>query len=116
VKESSPQLAGLSFSSLAELFDAAQPQTNGEKALVAGYWIQIVQGAEELTAHAIHSELKNLGHAVSNITLALDQLKKRKPALVHQIRKSGKAQQARKTYKITKEGVKAVEAMLRRET
>jgi hypothetical protein len=36
-----------------------------------------------------------------------------KPALVLQLKKAGKSRQARKTYKVTVAGVKAVEAMLR---
>ena len=66
VKAGNAQPTGLHSSSrLRELFDNTKPQTNGEKALVAGYWIQVVQGVEELTAHAINSELKHLGHGVS---------------------------------------------------
>jgi len=110
-------LTGLgSFSTLGELFAAANPGTNGEKALVVGYWLQINGGLTELTGQAINKELKHLGYGIANITNALDELKASKPALAIQLRKSGNSQQARKTYKVTEAGVKHVEALVRAET
>lgn len=40
-------VATMTFGSFAELHDAAQPKTNPEKALVAGYWLQICEKAED---------------------------------------------------------------------
>lgn len=101
-----------SYSSFAELFDAAHPQSNADRALVAGYWLQVCQGAESFSGLAVNTELKHLGEAVANITNALESLKTQKPALALQLKKSGKSQQARKSYKITVAGVKAVEAII----
>lgn len=101
-----------SYSTFAELFDAAHPQSNADRALVAGYWLQVCQGAESFGGLAVNTELKHLGEAVANVTNALESLKTQKPALALQLKKSGKSQQARKSYKITVAGVKAVEAML----
>jgi hypothetical protein len=56
--------------------------------------------------------LKNLGQGLANITNAIDGLRNQKPALVLQLKKSGKSQQARKTYKLTVAGIKAVEVMI----
>lgn len=100
------------FSSFAELCDAAQPKSNSEKALVASYWLQVCQAADSFDGFSANKELKNLGHGISNITNAIEALKGRKPALVLQLKKSGKTQQARKTYKVTIAGIKAVEAMI----
>lgn len=100
------------YGSLAELFDAAQPNSGPEKALVSGYWLQVCEGAETFDAHSAHRELKNLGQGLGNITSAIDSLKSQKPALALQLKKSGKSQQARKTYKITVAGMKAVENMI----
>lgn len=100
------------FTTFAELFDATHPQSNADKALVAGYWLQVCQGAESFSGLAVNTELKHLGEAVSNVTTAIDGLKNQKPALALQLKKSGKSQQARKSYKITVAGVKAVEAMI----
>ena len=100
------------FSSFAELFDAAQPKTNPEKALVAGYWLQVCQGAESFDGFAANKELKNLGHGLVNITNAIEGLKMQKPALALQLAKSGAAQQARKTYKLTVAGIKMLDAMM----
>jgi hypothetical protein len=100
---------------LGELFAAADPQTEADRALVVGYWFQFVQGGADFASMSVNSSLKHLGHGVQNITRALDQLKRRKPQLVIQLRKSGTAKQARKKYKLTAAGRAAVEAMLGRE-
>jgi hypothetical protein len=56
-----------------------------------------------------------MGHRVPNITIAMDELQRQKPQLAVQLRKAGTTKQARKTYKITTEGIKYVEAMLKGE-
>lgn len=100
------------FSTFAELYAAASPKSNGEKALVVGYWFQVCQGAENFTAAAANKELTHLGHKVANITDAIDQMKSHKPMLILQLKKSGNSRQARKLYKVSHEGVKRVEGMI----
>lgn len=106
------ETAAPKYESFAELFDAAQPQSTSDKALVAGYWLQVCQGAPSFEGFSANRELKNLGQGLANITNAIEALKTHKPALALQLRKSGKSQQARKTYKLTVAGIKAVEAMI----
>jgi hypothetical protein len=96
----------------AELFDAARPKTDVEKALVLAYWFQVCQGNPSFSSRQVNDELKHMGHGVSNITRALDGLIDAKPALVIQLEKSGKSQQAQKKFKVTHEGVKRVQQML----
>jgi hypothetical protein len=105
--------ATITFSNFAELHDAAQPKSNPDKALVAGYWLQVCQGAESFDSQSANTALKHLGEGLANITSAIDSLKNHKPSLALQLKKSGKTRQARKTYKITVAGVKAVENMIR---
>ncbi len=100
------------FGSFAELYDATQPKSQPEKALVGGYWLQVCQGLDSFDSFSINKELKNLGEGVTNITSALDSLKTQKPALCLQLKKSGKSRQARKTYKVTVAGIKEAEAMI----
>jgi len=100
---------------LAELFAAANPKTGGEKALVVGYWKQEREQASSFESQGINTELKHMGHRVPNITIAMDELQRQKPQLAVQLRKAGTTKQARKTYKITTEGIKYVETMLRGE-
>lgn len=107
-----PDTSAPKFDTFAELFEAAGPQTQPQQALVAAYWAQFHEGAENFDSQSINKELKNLGHGVTNITMALDSLKSQKPALVLQLKKSGTSQQARKTYKVTVAGKKAVEDMI----
>jgi len=106
-QESAPK-----FGSLAELFDAARPSGTSDKALVAGYWIQVCQGADSFDGFSANKELKHLGEGLTNVTSAIDTLKAQKPALALQLKKSGKSRQARKVYKITVAGIRAVEEMI----
>jgi hypothetical protein len=101
-----------SFADFPSFFDAANPQSGPDKALVAAYWFQVVKGQEDLDSSALNRELKNLGHPSTNITRDLDALIKRTPRLVIQVRKSGTTKQARKKYKLTREGIRAVERMI----
>ena len=100
------------FSEFHELFDATQPVSSSERALVAGYWFQKILEKPELDGFLLNKELKNLGYPSSNITRELGSLMRKIPRLVTQIRKEGTSQQARKTYKLTREGIRAVEKML----
>jgi hypothetical protein len=100
------------FATFAELFSAASPSTNAEKALVGGYWLQECEGEENFTSMSVNNELKNLGEGVENITSAFDALKDGRPQLALQLRKEGKSQQARKKYKLTVAGIRGVRRMI----
>ena len=101
-----------SFPSFAELFAAADPKSSGEKALVAGYWLQVCEGAESFTAAVAHKELRDLGHKLANITGAIDSMKSQRPMLILQLRKSGTSRQARKLYKLSHEGIKRIKEIV----
>ena len=110
VEGGSAEVAG--YGTLAEFYDAAAPATETDRALVGTYWFQFHEGVTDVEAQRVNTELKQLGHGVSNITRAFDALKSQKPALIMQTRKEGTSKQARKKYKVTTEGKKAVERML----
>jgi hypothetical protein len=95
----------LKSDSVADLFAAANPTTEADKALVVASWLQ-TQNEEDWTGFMVHSQLKHLGHGVSNITVAIETLISQKPQLAMQTRKSGKSKQARKLYRLTTEGLK----------
>ena len=88
---------------------------DSERALVAAYWFQYLGGVSDFDSATLNKELKHLGHQSSNITTALTSLMSKKPQLVIQTRKSGASKQARKKYKLTNEGIKQVQRMLRSE-
>lgn len=100
------------FGHFAELFAQARPTSNDDKALVAAYWIQVIEGNDQWASAALNAELKNLGHAIANIASALTVAINKRPQRVIQLKKSGSSVQARKTYKVTHEGLVYVEAML----
>jgi len=103
------------FLNLPEFFDAANAQNGLDRALVVAYWFQVLQNdAEGWDSQKINTELKHLGHPSSNITRDLDHLMSRTPRYVMQMRKQGTTRQARKLYALTREGTRAVEAMLNR--
>jgi hypothetical protein len=100
------------FKTFGELFHAADPQTASDKALVAGYWLQVCKDAETFDGQSAQKELNHLGHKLANVTVALGALNSQRPALAIQLAKSGSSKQARKTYKVTGAGIEAVRAML----
>lgn len=100
------------FQDFASLVDAAHPESDSLRALVAGFWLQVVKGGPSFDAQSANTELKHLGHPSSNITTALGALINQKPALVLQLRKSGNTKQARKLYKVTESGIRKVRAMM----
>lgn len=100
------------FSALPDLFYAASPKTDADKALVVAAWIQETSDEESLEGFKVNRELKHLGHGVSNITRCFDLLMEKQPAEIIQLRKSGSSQQARKTYKVTEAGIRRVAEMI----
>lgn len=95
-----------------DFYAQAAPTTESERALVVAYWVQEVSGKGDFDSQTVNTQLKHLGHGVSNITRALDELKKQKPQLVIQLEKAGKTKQARKRYKVTTAGKSKVTEML----
>jgi len=100
------------WSHFAELFDAAGPTTEAKRLLVAAFWVQIVGGASQFGSLELNKMLKDLGHGATHTARSMDELIDQKPALVLQLKKAGKTKQARKTYKLTRAGSDAVEAMI----
>lgn len=103
------------FEHLADLVDAAAPSTVAEHALVGAYWLQVLQGTDHVTGQEVNTQLKDLGRGTTDITSAFDALKERKPSLALQLQKSGKTRQARKRYKLTREGIREVRRMVSRQ-
>jgi hypothetical protein len=99
----------------ADLFDAARPRTDPERALVGGYWTQVIEQNSDFASQTVNNALKDVGHGIGNITDALGALQDRRPSLVRQVQKSGRTRQARKKYKLTSAGIAAVERMIRGE-
>ncbi len=95
-----------------DLYDATTPGTDAERALVGGYWFQQELRNSSFNSQQVNNVLKDVGHGVTNITRALDDLQQRSPALVRQMAKSGRTKQARKTYKLTSAGIRAVGDMV----
>jgi hypothetical protein len=103
----------VTYGTFADLYNAAHSTTAKDMALVGAYWFQVCQGADEFVAAEVNKELKNAGAKVANITVAFNGLIESSPRLVLQVKKSGKSMQARKRYKLTLAGIKAVEDMIR---
>jgi hypothetical protein len=100
------------FEHFAELFNAVQPKTDSDKALTAAYWFQVIKGQPSFQSLELNRELKSLGHPIGNVTTALLALQTKKPTHVMQLKKSGTSKQARKTFKLTSEGINVIEKAL----
>jgi hypothetical protein len=106
---------GAEYETSGELLAASRARSEPERVLVMGYWFQVINGQADLESQEISTELKHLGHKVSNTTRAFSTLMNQRPQLVIQMRKGGNTKQARKKYKLTAEGIAAVTRMLRGE-
>jgi hypothetical protein len=102
------------FDTLADLFTAAAPLKERDKALISAYWFQRQSPSGTFTALEINKGLRDLGHRVVNITGALGDLAQQSPRLVAQLEKAGKTRQARKTYRLTPDGIEAAQQMLKK--
>lgn len=100
------------FEEIADLMAAAGPKSGVERVLVGTYWFQVINGHPNVTGQQVNDALKNLGHAVSNITDAFSNLIGRKPQLAMQVEKTGSSRQARKKYKLTIAGINEVKRLL----
>jgi hypothetical protein len=100
------------YATFPDLYHAADPATEADKALVAGYWIQVSEQKGEFDSYRANSSLKEMGYTVSNITRAFDELMAKDPKYVMQVKKTGTSKQARKTFKLTTAGIKRVAEML----
>lgn len=100
---------------LGDLLNAAgNPSTAPEKALLAGYWLQVCQGQDRFKTSSANTELIGAGYRLSNVSDAFVRLERRKTPLVIQAGRLGRGKRARKMLKLSPEGIRAVEAMLAR--
>lgn len=103
---------GETFTHFVDLYDRVSPNSEVERAITGAYWLQVIQNQSSWQSRQVNDLLKDVGHGIGNITDALDDAQKRKPALVRQMAKSGRSRQARKTYKLTTSGISFVQARL----
>jgi hypothetical protein len=115
VHESSPGRSIPWINSFADLVELWKPETQSEWALLAAFYKTKVDEEETLSAQTLNTVLKHHGNGILNITRAIDDLVHASPALMLQIKKSGTTRQARKSYRLTTQGAKFVEAKLRNE-
>ena len=101
-----------SFATSAEFLSKIHELSAEERVLAVAAYLQNKDPENELTGFSINKELKHIGHGVKNITRPVESLVKSTPQLMIQLRKSGKTRQAKKTYRVTEEGVKAVKLRL----
>ncbi len=100
------------FSDLGEFYSQVDPNTDSEKVLTIGVHYQMNMGYEDLNSADLNKELKHLGYRVSNVTVSISLLMKKKPALMIQTRKEGNSKQSRKKYRVTQAGIKYIEQLL----
>ena len=94
-----------------DLYASARPARTSHRALVAGYWLQAINGQPDFAGAEANRELRRAGYAVSNITDAMNTLIVAHPQLVGQTHK-GRGKMARKRYKLTAAGIAKVLEMI----
>lgn len=99
-------------SDLAELFEKMQPETDYDKIMGVGFFLQYVEKQADFDSLTITTQLRELGYRLSNMTRAIDELTARSPALVMVTKKTGDTRQARRRYRLTQQGVRYVQARL----
>ncbi len=82
--------------------------------MVAAYFHQTLKGEPDFDSQSLNSQLKHLGFPSANITRDMERLVGRSPKPIIQTRKEGTTRQARKKFRLTQEGIRAVEAMLKK--
>lgn len=102
------------FDDVADVVHATGASTGPERAIAVAFWLQELGQRPSFTAQEVNSALKNLGHPLANVTKTLDSLRTQRPSLVMQVSKSGRSQQARKTYRLTTAGINRAKTMLAR--
>jgi hypothetical protein len=100
------------YADASEFLEAAGAADAANRVLAVAYYHQMILNEGDWASMTINNDLKHVGHPVANITTTFDRLMKRRPALVRQVKKSGKTKQARKLYSLTAEGQRAVQLML----
>jgi hypothetical protein len=95
------------FQDVGEFLAAASPASDVDRVLCVAVYLQDFNESPDvgLSGKQINDQLKNLGHGVKNITDCINTLKSRKPQHMIQTKKSGKAKQAWKEYRVTRAGV-----------
>lgn len=107
-----PKSTSHTWDHFAELYEASGASTHPDGMLVAAYWVQVLKGQDSFGSFELNKLLKDLGRGVTGTAKVMSNLIAKKPALILQLKKSGKSQQARKTYRLTDAGKKAVEQMI----
>lgn len=115
VTAAAPAAGAKGFETFADLYDAVGPETDTDKALVGGYWLQVCVGNDSFPSRDVNELLKQHGQPVGNITRAFDNLRNAKPTSIQQIEKSGKTKQARKKLKVTTHGIRYIQAKIPRD-
>lgn len=104
------------FADIYAMFEAGTPNTEEDRALLAGYWLQVGENNASFTASAANAALRQMGIGASNITRAYNGLIERKPAMVQQLSKSGRSKQSRKQYRLTSAGLRGAQDLLASKT
>jgi hypothetical protein len=99
------------YDTFAELFDHLSPRNDDERVLAAMYWVQVVLNQATVTSLDMTKILTDLGHRVDRIRKVLPSLQGGTPALVLQV-SHGSGRQGRRVVKLSRAGIKAVEAAL----
>ncbi|HEY8992489.1 MAG TPA: hypothetical protein VIM37_01420 [Candidatus Microsaccharimonas sp.] len=102
------------YGTFAEILDASGAKIEADMFLVAAYWLQIVGSAEKWKSFEVNKLLKDTGNEIKKISNPIRALEARKPKPIIQVSQAASAsKRGSKEFKMTTEGVKTVETMLK---
>ena len=94
------------FETVLDLFSAADPKTSTEKVVLMAAYLQEKQDFQEISPYDISFRLKRIHSVVSNTSNVINEILKRKPPLMVEIKREDQVKSSRKKLKVTRKGLK----------
>lgn len=111
--DSDGSIENQNFNEFADLFNACNPENDDERLLIGAYWCQVVEGNNSWFSVSVNKLLKSTGYGIGKIDRVLSRALKQKPAKIIQIKRSGNNPQAKKSCKLTTEGITSIKSKLK---
>lgn len=94
------------FETVLDLFSAAGPKTSTEKVVLMAAYLQEKQDFQEISPYDISFRLKRIHSVVSNTSNVINEILKRKPPLMVEIKIENQVKSSRKKLRVTRNGLK----------
>lgn len=100
------------FATFADLYEVAAPKKGAQKAAVAGYWLETVQGQQSWKASEVNKLLKEIDVKVSSMSIVLTNAVKARNPLITELERLGSGERSHKTFCLSDWGHSYVQSCL----